>query len=243
MLPAMSSASLFCTRSSPSSGGRLNCRHPPSSSRLPSATSPSPPAPRGEPNAVGAAVSPPVGTACAGFRRGAAPPRFFLCGLRAGGGEMSAEAAGCPRTACVVVGVDRGGAGAIGTGRGGSDATTDASKSSVGTTPAAHSSRQAYIFAATGLFRTAERLRSSASFNATYSVSTASRPLTPAGMRFLNGARSTSASFLNWFMACASAEAGRERGRRRGRFGQPGAFENATPRGALKVPGPGRDAP
>ena len=97
---------------------------------------------------------------------------------------MSAEAAGCPRTACVVVGVDRGGAGAIGTGRGGSDATTDASKSSVGTTPAAHSSRQAYIFAATGLFRTAERLRSSASFNATYSVSTASRPLTPAGMRF-----------------------------------------------------------
>ena len=156
---------------------------------------------------------------------------------------MSAEAAGCPRTACVVVGVDRGGAGAIGTGRGGSDATTDASKSSVGTTPAAHSSRQAYIFAATGLFRTAERLRSSASFNATYSVSTASRPLTPAGMRFLNGARSTSASFLNWFMACASAEAGRERGRRRGRFGQPGAFENATPRGARKVPGPGRDAP
>ena len=51
--------------------------------------------------------------------------------------------------------------------------------------------------AARGFPATAARRRSSASLNATYSVSTASRPLTPAGMRFLNGARSASASFLN----------------------------------------------
>ena len=133
------------------------------------------------------------------MRLGAAAParalRPALGGLRAGGGGIALDAG---ERGGAAGGAERGegeGGGGDGTRpRGGRSSAGGGVPGGFGLARLRDDARGALLedgvhARGEGFPATAARRRSSASLNATYSVSTASRPLTPAGMRFLNGAR------------------------------------------------------